>query len=61
MGLFGASVVPYKNQKYADLVKAARESGHPFIDQEFPPDEKALSPTPGKMTGIEWKRPKVHS
>ena len=61
MGLFGLfdSPVPYKGQKYSDLKKTAQDSGHPFIDTEFPPDEKALFNSGGKAAGIEWKRPKV--
>ena len=57
-GLF-ESPTPYKGQKYSDLKKQAIASGHPFIDSEFPPDDKALSNTPGKFSGITWKRPKV--
>lgn len=57
MGLF-SHPTPYKGQNYSELKKQALESGHPFIDQEFPPDEKALFHTGGKMSGVEWKRPK---
>ena len=57
-GLF-AGAIPYKGQKYHELKKAAQQSGHPFIDSEFPPDDKSLFGSPGKLAGIEWKRPKV--
>ncbi len=50
---------PYKGQKYAALKKTAQDSGHPFLDPEFPPDDKALFHTQAKLAGIEWKRPKV--
>ena len=61
MGLLGLfdSPVKFKNQDYHDLKKQAQESGHPFIDLEFPPDAKALFYSGGAATGIEWKRPKV--
>jgi calpain-5 len=57
MGLF-SSPTPYKGQKYAELKKKAIETGHPFIDTEFPPDNKSLFTTSSKGAGIEWKRPK---
>jgi len=54
-GLF-SSPTPYKGQVYANLKKDAIASGHPFIDTEFPPDDKALNPH-GNSSGITWKRP----
>ena len=58
MGLFD-SPTPYKGQDYSALRKQAQESGHPFIDPEFPPDQKSLFFSGGNATGLEWKRPKV--
>ncbi|XP_013401269.1 calpain-5 isoform X3 [Lingula anatina] len=57
MGLF-SSPTPYHGQVYSDLRKQAQTSGHPFIDTDFPPDDKSLFYTKGKLAGVEWKRPK---
>ncbi len=60
LGLFNSPAC-YKGQKYEALKKTAIKTGHPFIDPEFPPDDKALfySKSDSKITGIEWKRPSV--
>ena len=60
LGLFN-SPRPYLGQKYSALKKTAKKSGTLFTDPEFPADDKALfySHSSNKITGIEWKRPKV--
>ena len=55
---FFSSPVAYKGQVYASLKKQAIDSGHPFIDNEFPPDDKAINPH-GNASNIVWKRPHV--
>ena len=61
-GMFDAPS-PYRGQEFAKLKKASQDSGHLYVDDLFPADNKALfSPTgknAGKLGGIEWKRPKV--
>jgi hypothetical protein len=52
--------VPYKGQKYSSLRRRAISSGQPFVDPEFPPNNRSLFRTDtGSSRGIEWKRPKV--
>ena len=60
LGLFN-SPQPYLGQKYSALKKTAKKSGTLFTDPEFPVNDKALfySHSSNKITGIEWKRPKV--
>ncbi|KAL5005458.1 hypothetical protein ScPMuIL_018914 [Solemya velum] len=57
MGFF-SSVKKYKNQDYSKLKKESQSRGHLFIDPEFPPDDKSLFYTPGKVGQVVWKRPK---
>ena len=61
-GLFD-SPVPYRGQEFAALQKAAQDSGHLFVDELFPADNSSLFSANGKnaskLTGIQWKRPKV--
>ncbi|XP_064639206.1 calpain-5-like isoform X2 [Lineus longissimus] len=56
-GLF-ESPRPFKGQEYSKLKKQSQESCHPFIDNEFPPDDKSLFYSKGKLAGVIWKRPK---
>ncbi|XP_074657458.1 calpain-5-like [Tubulanus polymorphus] len=56
-GLF-ESPRPFKAQEFHKLKKQSQESGHLFIDSEFPPDDKSLFYTKGKLAGVVWKRPK---
>ena len=60
LGLFN-SPRPYLGQKYSALKKTAKKSDTLFTDPEFPAKDKALfySHSSNKITGIEWKRPKV--
>ena len=58
MGWF-SSVKPYKGQDYYKLKKEAKAKGNLFIDTEFPPDDKSLFYSQGKMANVVWKRPKV--
>ena len=58
LGLF-SSPTPYKGQKYEELKKQAIASGQLFTDPEFPANEKALFRSGGRLSGIEWKRPKA--
>ncbi|CAH1781191.1 unnamed protein product [Owenia fusiformis] len=56
-GLFSSPVL-YKGQDYAALRKEHQDSGHLYIDNQFPPDDKSLGPSGGKGGHVEWKRPK---
>ncbi|XP_064615134.1 LOW QUALITY PROTEIN: calpain-5-like [Liolophura sinensis] len=58
MKIFGETVEPYKNQHYAALKKDCQAKGHLFYDMEFPPEDRSLFYTPGKLSGVQWKRPK---
>ena len=58
MGLF-SQPTPFNGQVYSELRKQAQQSGELFVDKEFPPEEKSLFKSGGKLAGIEWKRPKV--
>jgi hypothetical protein len=58
-GLFD-SPRPFKGQEFSKLKKQAQESDHLFIDTEFPPDDKSLFYSKGKLAGVIWKRPKVY-
>ena len=52
--------VPFKGQRYDLLKKSAHNSGHLFIDREFPPDDSSLFfQGSSKTRAITWKRPKV--
>ncbi|KAK3094770.1 hypothetical protein FSP39_005995 [Pinctada imbricata] len=57
MGWF-SSIKPYKGQDYDKLKKEAKTKGHLFIDTEFPPDDRSLFYSQGKMANVVWKRPK---
>ena len=61
-GMFSAPS-PYKGQSFAKLKKEAQDSGQLFIDPEFPPEDTSLfsasAKTSSKLTGVQWKRPKV--
>ena len=58
MGIFSRPT-PFKDQDYHALKKQAQDSGHPFIDSEFPPDDKAIFFSGSSMKEIVWRRPKV--
>jgi len=58
MSCFG-SMKRYKGQSYEKLKKEAKSKGNLFIDMEFPPDDRSLFYTSGKLAGVVWKRPKV--
>uniref|UniRef100_A0A8C7WZ71 Calpain catalytic domain-containing protein n=1 Tax=Oryzias sinensis TaxID=183150 RepID=A0A8C7WZ71_9TELE len=52
-----SSVVPFKNQRYADLKRESIQRKILFRDPEFPADDSSLfykEPPPGV---VEWKRP----
>ncbi|XP_071086234.1 calpain-5-like [Haliotis cracherodii] len=57
MGLFD-TVKKYKGQDYNALKKECKEKGTLFIDPEFPPDDRSLFYTKGKLAGVAWMRPK---
>lgn len=59
MPLFGSGVAPFKGQDYAKLKKDCKAKGTLFYDPEFPPEDKSLFYSSGKLTGVVWKRPKV--
>lgn len=56
---FFSSVRAYKGQNYAKLKKECQTKGSLFIDLEFPPDDRSVFHTKGKLAGVVWKRPKV--
>lgn len=58
MPLFGSGVVPFKGQDYSKLKADCKSKGNLFYDTEFPPEDKSLFYTSGKLTGVVWKRPK---
>ena len=49
----------YKGQDYNKLKKEAKAKGNLYIDLEFPPDDRSLFHSAGKLAGVVWKRPKV--
>ena len=55
----GDSSTPFLGQRYADIKRQVISSNKFFVDSEFPANDNSLSFTPGKMTGIVWKRPHV--
>lgn len=58
MSCFG-STHTYKGQDYTKLKKEAQQKGTLFIDLEFPPDDRSLFYSQGKLADVVWKRPKV--
>ena len=46
-------------QDYDAIRKTCKASGNLFEDQEFPAQDKSLFYSSGKLTGVDWKRPKV--
>jgi hypothetical protein len=58
MFCFG-SIKAYKGQQYDKLKKEAKQKGNLFIDLEFPPDDRSLFYSQGKLADVVWKRPKV--
>ena len=61
MPLFGSGVVPFKGQDYSKLKAECKSKGNQFYDLEFPPEDKSLFYSSGKLAGVVWKRPKVCS
>ncbi|XP_048745136.2 calpain-5-like isoform X2 [Ostrea edulis] len=57
MSCFG-SIQSYKGQQYDKLKKEAKQKGNLFIDLEFPPDDRSLFYSQGKLADVVWKRPK---
>ena len=60
MPLFGSGVVPFKGQDFSKLKSECKSKGNLFYDPEFPPEDKSLFYSSGKLTGVVWKRPKVY-
>ncbi|XP_022098028.1 calpain-5-like [Acanthaster planci] len=54
----GKKVVPYKGQKYDEIVKRCQASGSPWEDPEFPASDASLFNKRSSPGRIEWKRPK---
>lgn len=48
----------YKNQDYPKLKRECKSKGNLFIDLEFPPDDRSLFYSRGKLADVVWKRPK---
>jgi hypothetical protein len=58
MPLF-SSTRTFKGQNYSKLKDECRKKGNLFIDTEFPPDDRSVFYSQGKMADVVWKRPKV--
>ncbi|KAL3848425.1 hypothetical protein ACJMK2_019283 [Sinanodonta woodiana] len=58
MPLFGSNVTPYKGQVYEKLKKECQQQNRLFYDTEFPPEDRSLFYSSGKLAGVVWKRPK---
>ncbi|XP_071798927.1 calpain-5-like [Asterias amurensis] len=50
-------IVPFKGQKYEDIVKRCTASGKPWEDPEFPATNASLFNKRSSPGTIEWKRP----
>lgn len=57
MSCFG-STHTFKGQDYSKLKREAQQKGNLFIDLEFPPDDRSLFFSQGKLADVVWKRPK---
>ncbi|VDI00204.1 calpain-5 [Mytilus galloprovincialis] len=55
---FLSSTRKHKGQDYDKLKSDCRSKGNLFIDTEFPPDDRSVFHTQGKLAGVVWKRPK---
>jgi len=56
---FFSSTRTFKGQNYSKLKDDCRKKGNLFIDTEFPPDDRSVFYSQGKMANVVWKRPKV--
>ena len=56
---FKMDAIEYKKQNFFNIYNLTLKSGSLFEDPEFPVEEKCLFVSGQKLTGIEWKRPKV--
>ncbi|XP_052104854.1 calpain-5-like [Mytilus californianus] len=55
---FFSSTRKHKGQDYNNLKNDCKKKGNLFIDTEFPPDDRSVFHTQGKLAGVVWKRPK---